>query len=65
LGAGAAGLFQVNPTTGLSLFNSLTGTAKGSGLADWLNSFGGGDTNKYTTNENGQVVDSNGDPIIV
>lgn len=39
LGAGAAGLFQVNPTTGLSLFNSMTGTAKGTGLTDWLNSF--------------------------
>jgi len=40
LGAGTAGLFQVNPTTGLSLFNSMTGTAKGTGLTDWLKSMG-------------------------
>jgi len=40
LGAGTAGLFQVNPTTGLSLFNTLTGTAKGTGPVDWLKSFG-------------------------
>lgn len=65
-GAGIAGLFQVNPTTGLSLFNSLTGTARGTGLADWLNSFGSSDsTNKYTTNSDGQVVDSDGNPVII
>jgi hypothetical protein len=49
LGAGAAGLFQVNPTTGLSLFNSITGTGKGTGFSDWLKTLN-------ATTPNGAVI---------
>jgi len=52
LGAGTAGLFQPNVTNGLSLWNQLTGTKAGSGLADWYKSLG--------TDAQGNITDLTG-----
>jgi len=38
VGSGLAGLFQADKTSGLSLWNQLTGTKAGTGFADWYKS---------------------------